>query len=507
MKLMIVDDDKQIREGIRYGIDWENYGFENVKDYGDGEEAYKDFSDFDPDIVVADIRMPRMDGLKLLEEIKKKKLECRYILLSAYSEFEYCQKALQLGANGYELKPVKPQKLIAKIMNEVKNLIEEKNEESKYFEMYEKSILHIISAGEAYENTDKLKELLMKKYNMHNIKYIYITMMRVESWKIEEPMNTQDLLKILQIKLEGFGGVVPLTDNQYICICQGENSSFLNINNQYNMKKCIQDLNKELSEKNVVLTTGISDVKGLKDIHIVYSQAQEAMNQNFYHEKGYCTMYALNSRITIEKLSEKKQKEYLDIIDDHKTENMEAVLNLLEEDIKNHSYTKQSVESFLKKIYFSLLKRGRVDTDYDRKYQTMTSGIHFEDSMKELKDLIMTCAEKDYLNYESYSPIVKKMCIFIKENYADQVSVEKLADELGKSPNYISAKFKKETGRPFTDFVVDTRMEEALRLLEKTNLSIYEIAERVGYSSYSYFSRAFKKKTGKSAGYYRTESI
>ena len=112
MKMVVVDDNRQIREGIHFGIEWERYGISEIQEFADGSECLKALDDFEPDIIIADIRMPNIDGLKLLEEVRKRTDNCRYILLSAYSDFSYAQQAIRLGANDYILKPVKPEKLV-----------------------------------------------------------------------------------------------------------------------------------------------------------------------------------------------------------------------------------------------------------------------------------------------------------------------------------------------------------------------------------------------------------
>ena len=122
MNLMIVDDDIQIREGIQYGIDWDTIGISRVKSYGDGVEALEDYDSFGPQIILADIRMPAMDGLEFLRQVKMRSREVKVILISAYSDFEYCQKAVELGASGYELKPLKVRNLIQKIQEMAKQV-------------------------------------------------------------------------------------------------------------------------------------------------------------------------------------------------------------------------------------------------------------------------------------------------------------------------------------------------------------------------------------------------
>ena len=162
MKLMVVDDNKQVREGISLGIDWNEYGISKVRAYEDGAKARDDLVDYCPDIVIADIRMPNLDGLELLEEVRKENQKCRYILLSAYSEFEYAQKALRLGADDYILKPVKPRELVELVMKNITSLLEMQKESELYYEVYEKSFIHSILNGDEIENIKKFQEFMEK---------------------------------------------------------------------------------------------------------------------------------------------------------------------------------------------------------------------------------------------------------------------------------------------------------------------------------------------------------
>lgn len=128
MRLMVVDDNRQIREGIHYGIAWSEYGVDEVREYADGEEARKALNTYQPDIIIADIKMPGMDGLQLLEHVREQRNNCRYILLSAYSDFTYAQKAIRLGADDYILKPIKPGKLVEIVMKNARELLEAQKE-------------------------------------------------------------------------------------------------------------------------------------------------------------------------------------------------------------------------------------------------------------------------------------------------------------------------------------------------------------------------------------------
>jgi len=124
MKILVVDDEPIVREGLVKSVNWEFLGIEVVKDAKDGKEALKIFSESQPDIVLTDIRMPYIDGLELTKEIKKLDPFAVVILLSAYDEFMYAQQAVKLGAFDYILKPID----IDILMKTIKDAIDKRKE-------------------------------------------------------------------------------------------------------------------------------------------------------------------------------------------------------------------------------------------------------------------------------------------------------------------------------------------------------------------------------------------
>ena len=96
----------------------------------------------------------------------------------------------------------------------------------------------------------------------------------------------------------------------------------------------------------------------------------------------------------------------------------------------------------------------------------------------------------------NYSSNIRKAIAYIHEHYAKDLLVEEVAAYIGKTPNYFSSIFRMEVGMTFREYLNHYRIERARELIEGSDMMIYEIAERVGYSDYTYFSQVFKKVTG-----------
>ena len=106
LKVLLVDDEIMIREGFKRLFDWEAHGCEVVGEASDGMEALTQIDTLLPDIVIMDINIPIMNGLKVIEVSRTKHPEIAYVIVSGYDDFSYCKKALQLQITDYILKPV-----------------------------------------------------------------------------------------------------------------------------------------------------------------------------------------------------------------------------------------------------------------------------------------------------------------------------------------------------------------------------------------------------------------
>lgn len=121
-RLMIADDERIVLKGIRNTIDWASLDAEVVATAENGEEFYKKALECVPDIALVDIRMPVMDGLEAIDKLRPVLQDCQFIIFTAYEDFSYAKRALELGVMAYITKPVLKNEVIEKVRLAVERL-------------------------------------------------------------------------------------------------------------------------------------------------------------------------------------------------------------------------------------------------------------------------------------------------------------------------------------------------------------------------------------------------
>ncbi len=131
LKVLVVDDEKLVRKGILLGIDWLSLDCMVVAEASNGLEGLEAVHKFDPDLIITDIRMPKMDGIEMLKRLREEKNDVHVIFLTAYNDFSYAQKAIKLLASDYLLKPFQDGELEETVLN-VRKKIESKNAQNSF---------------------------------------------------------------------------------------------------------------------------------------------------------------------------------------------------------------------------------------------------------------------------------------------------------------------------------------------------------------------------------------
>lgn len=524
VKVMIVDDEVLVRVGLKTAIDWPKYGFMVVGEAGNGRDALAMLREGNVDVVLLDIKMPIMDGIELLQIIHVEKIPVKVIILSCYDDFDYVKEAMKLGAFDYILKlSLDIDKLVA-ILKDLKNNIGAHSLKPGLTEdgALQKYCLAIL------ERYDSHSWAAMKQLGMRlNDDNILVFCIAIDSY--EEQINSGN---IKNPELSGKYIVNTVSDiiNNYAnggCFekSPGDYVAFINprtpkIESVVNIAEHIIDALKRYSQFSVSI--GISNIiESSSRINEGYLQAKRALEKRFFQGKGViCVSENDLTAGTVEKgnillfTAELERRLRLGLEYSDLGYTMSAVNDFLES-VRNQPYpTKEVVLNNIDDIMMIFAKELRI---YNKQFDDIPefSGIDLKTHLRKFdffKDLTQWLHEfiKIYFDFllglnsqHKRRTEILKAIQYIEENYTRNISLTDLAGQVNLSESYLSHLFKKETGSGIANYVLNLRLEMGKKLLKSTNLSVYEIAEKVGYSNVYYFSSSFKKAFGVSPTEYQ----
>jgi two-component system response regulator YesN len=492
-KVLIVDDEPIIREGMKKIINWNIYGYKVIGDAENGLDAYNKILTLNPDLCIIDIKMPEMDGLELISKIKECEINTKIIILTGYPEFEYAQKAIDLGVESYILKPVDPNILIEKI----KKVYTQLEKEKSFIEVSKEKILEKIIK----KDIENLNELELNRIYNFNFpwKSYQIVLIYIENSKI---------LPIKDIK--NFFPFYSFIVDNFICILLKD------ITCPY-IKRKLLDLRNHLRLKyniNAIISVG-EKVNKIEDLNHSYNTALMLIEKRFiYNHKGI--LYPFNTK----KLKIKEIKEdniFLEIINCIENFNLNKLQDILEEKMESHIFREDSEED-IKLSYLNL---------YINVINYLSSNYpKFKDiSLKYLNEKILNefykkCSLIDLHNFINGifleiirvfsemigNSIISKITEYISVNYYRDLKLKNIAREFGYESCYFGKMFRKYTGEKFNVYLDKIRINKAKELLIK-GMKVVEVAEKVGYKDIDYFIYKFKKYVGKSPQNFKTEIL
>lgn len=214
-RIMLVDDEEEVRKAMINKMDWMQLGFQVVGDAENGEDALEKIEQLKPDVVMTDIRMPYMDGLALTSRIRQKYPSMKILIFSGYDDFEYAQQAIKLNVTEYILKPVNVEEL-TEILNRVrKNLdeeIEQRRDVSLLRERYHNSLpmlrelfLNRLVQGNVAEEEVRLKleEYGVDILDARKLIAAVISVEREDRGQEQSPLPLQQEINLIPISVRG----------------------------------------------------------------------------------------------------------------------------------------------------------------------------------------------------------------------------------------------------------------------------------------------------------------
>lgn len=480
-KVYLLDDEPFILEGLKYIVDWKDYGFEIVGFANNGEDGLKEILSMDIDLVITDIMMPKMTGLELIENLINSNYQTNFIVLSAFQEFEYAKKAISMGAQNYILKPIDTEELEKSIIS-IKSKLKEKEKENrnKDKEVVNNSVLLKLITDKDYENIDYIKEKL--KYNVEYRVGI-----------IELKNKDKDIHKVLK--------VIPDMKKYLYCIENKSKAVFIidgKSNDEYieeltNIKNQIIDLIDDI----VYISLG-EIVKDLKDINISYECAKDISEYKIiYPDISWIKEYKEKNNKNIDIDIDFEDLKYLLINKDFDNASLfiESKFNQLKEDELNPKEIKaKALEVFLN--VYNYINESKLIKNLSIYLENVIKKNTIDEIQFELISMIKFMHTKLDNTQESISPVIIKLLNHIEKNYQKDLNLKEISDSLNINSIYLGQLFQKEIGILFSDYINNFRINKAKDLLVNTSLKVSEIGELVGYYNKNYFYRKFKSIVG-----------
>lgn len=522
-QLVLVDDKKDIVQGIAAGVDWRARGVE-VACFYNGRDALAHILEHHPDMVITDIRMPYLDGLELAKEVSKVYGDVRFIILTGYDDFTYAREALRLGVVEYLSKPVRLEaieELVDKGMKLAQKQRQEKRGQAAIKRQYKKGLPAMRSqwfGGFLRHSRDITQKELGERFKELDIRLsrenFIVAVAELDAADREEPAGTEEDMDLIYYAVENIGK--ELLEKTFPCEvfrCGARRIALLmnydetksSIVSQYELYSLLERLQKMMdSYYHVSVSIGIGGrYASVPDISRSYEQAVEALEQKFYSGRG--------SIISIFDIPEKQEagREIYpyecqnELIDAVKKGNLREALNVLGAYFQalrklvfvRPAVVRDKMVHFLLKICHECergetLKIADLLAEFDKR-KTL-DGI--EEWMTGFITYLISQAEEQAVS--DIRRNVLKIKAYIDENFAENVSLKKMAESVYISQSYLSFSFKEIVGINFNDYVTRVRMERAKELLRSSDYKVYEVCEMVGYRDKKYFSDLFKKYTG-----------
>lgn len=478
-KVYLLDDEPFILEGLKYIVDWEDYGFEIIGSANNGEDGLKEILSMDIDLVLTDIMMPKMTGLELIDNLIKLNYHTNFIVLSAFQEFEYAKKAISMGAENYILKPIDSEELEKSIIN-IKNKLKENESRSKDKEVVDNNLLLKIITEKDNENINYIKEKI-KHTNEYRVGII------------ELKNKEKDIQKVLK--------QIPDIRKYIHCIENKSKAVFIidsNFNDEYieeltNIKNIIINLINDV----VYISLGKS-VKELEDLNISYESAKDISEYKIiYPNISWIKEYKEKNNEIIQLDMDFEELKTLLINKDFNKVSLyiEDNFNKLKKDDSNPSKIKsKALEVFLN--VYNYINESKLIKNLSVYLENAISKHTIDEIKLELINMIKFMESKLQNTQESMSPVIIKLLDYIEKNYQKDLNLKEISDSLNINSIYLGQLFQKEIGILFSDYINNFRINKAKDLLVNTSLKASEIGELVGYSNKNYFYRKFKGIVG-----------
>jgi len=508
MRVLIADDEPDVRMGLKTIIDWSKLGFQVCGEAVNGEDCLQKMLSLHPDLVLLDIRMPKMHGLECAQAARAKGWNGNIIILSGYSDFQYAQSAIRCGVESYLLKPIDEDELIESV-NRIKEKIEHQHRQSQSMNLCRDKarnavFLDILTGKVVFEGTSPHFDLQTAD--------LYGLGLNADCYQIVMPEKKTNPAVITSPSLLMLTKLIQRGSQMVEYINAHEKTVYLLKGNDI-----IRKFEKELQQApgtdlffavgRVVLTPN--------DISLSFQDAEMIFAKKFFcdRDQSFIRYQDTQKESTSCSISDANIQDYVKkLYSCLQAGNSEAVCKMLEElqtllnemDALPDYVTNLLINIYIQVKHTVFENYSNLNLDIEKDADIISTIYKMQrlyKAMDYLKDGLLQMANA--IDGVEGNRVFDKMKYYIEKNYFRNLKLEMLAKSFGYNSAYLGKLFKNQIGESFNSYLDRVRIEKAKELLGQDNLKVYAISEKVGYDNVDYFCIKFHRYVGQSPSNYR----
>jgi len=503
-KVLIVDDEIFVRKGLINLMDWASLQYEICGEAENGLQAIDMIEQLKPDLVIADIRMPVLDGLALIKRVKEEgEHQPLFIIVSGYHDFTYAQQALRYNVQDYILKPVDEEELEATLRKLASTLNQKRLSILTGEKPITESIIETLLQSELSEQS---VEQIAGVLNISvSSPYSYM-LLEIQDLQLDGTVDYLPTLQHVMAQYFDHAGITPPIQvrehNQYgvIIPLQLLNTTVGNDRSRQFLR-LQQQLEKELQHA-VAIYVGQS-VAHLKEISQSFSSANHCLNYKFV-EPSKQVLFAeevLQTSLYYFDVDEELHSKLIDQIEENQAQAYEETVAAMFEQFQTKRFAPSAVANTITRSLIGIINSIRQMEGNEEELNLLAELLTWQSKYRSLAQL-----HHIYLQFvqEAAAYIamkrstqgkgsIEKIKKYIDTHYTENINLKSIAAKFYMNSVYLGQLFRKTYDVYFNEYLLTLRVEEAKRLLRQTDLRMYEVAEKVGFQNSDYFVTQFEK--------------
>ncbi len=513
--VLIVDDEKKIREGLIRHIDWSALNYGEPLQASDGMEAWEFMRRTPIDLLITDIRMPFMDGLALTEKVTSLNRNTQIVVLSGFGEFEYAKKAMEFGVKHYMTKPTDLNQF-SQIIKDISQQLERRDRqhsrmkriEKKYLEamdlVVEQFLIELVEGGT--HTNDSINEFL-NEHQLHLPYSHYQLLNLIPIPPTPHYSEKKPLFQAIRECVQSF----PVVAHPFIYKRSEGIHLLLNYDHPLDIEQLALTVMNRLTEhEDTPLAALLNEpYTELSDTMYSYQQTVQMRSHLSAISPGsvyrYPELCSTSTPLANRAYPYELEKQLVHAVTAMNQTAAEAAVEHMFTFLEERHSTMQAYRECFARVYFAIeaaMRSFHIDIRAMIGDQVFPLEAAVETHRPhELRVLLLSCIGRCISSLlqtkvPSSHKFVDQVKAYIDQQYMEDISLISASQAVHLSPTYLSKIFKKVTSLSFVEYVTEVRVQKAKEWLSDSNVKIYEIGDRVGYRSTKHFSQVFKSCTG-----------